>query len=149
MPETLQLDRIVPSKMKQALWAMLTATIACFFFLTLAGCNREEQPSHLIDENGTLRGVLEIAPYPPVPMQDTTLNLSISDAGRPLQGAKVELTLTMPGCTMAPSFGEAVEISAGEYQVQTVLTMAGAWQVDTKVSIQDQSEDLTFFFATK
>ena len=149
MPEALSPDKIDPSKMKPAWFAAIVTVLAGFIFVTLAGCSQEELPPHLNDVSGTLSGVLEIEPYPPVPMQDTTLTLSLSGAGQPLQGAKVELTLTMPGCTMAPSFVEAVEISAGEYQVQTVLTMAGAWQVDAKVSIQEQSEDLTFFFATK
>jgi hypothetical protein len=117
--------------------------------VVLVGCGGEKIPPHLTDEVGTLIGVLEIKPYPPAPMQDITLQLILTDSGQPVQGAIIELVLTMPDCPMPPSFLTAAEIGEGNYRVQTVLTMAGAWQVDASVSVQGKNEELTFFFATK
>jgi hypothetical protein len=130
----------------------ITRIIAILIFLMIAflvGCGGEKIPPHLTDEVGTFIGVLEIKPYPPAPMQDTTLQLILTDSGQPVQGAIIELMLTMPDCTMPPSFLTGAEIGEGNYQVQTVLTMAGAWQVDASVSVQGKNEELTFFFATK
>jgi hypothetical protein len=149
MPESLLLIKADAIRTKQDRIARIMAVISCFVIVVFVGCSGEKVATHLTDETGTLSGVLEIEPYPPVPMQDTTVFLTLSDSGKPVQDVKIELTLTMPGCTMAPSFLEAAEISAGVYQVQTVLTMAGAWQVDANISIQDRSEKLTFFFATQ
>jgi hypothetical protein len=150
MAESLLTTNANPKKMKQDVIARIMVLISCFLAVSLMGCDgKKAELLHLTDEAGSLVGTLEIQPYPPVPMQDTTLQLTLSDADQAVQGAKIELTLTMPGCTMAPSFLEAVEISAGVYQVQTVLTMAGAWQVDAVISTQTQSEEFTFFFATK
>ena len=114
----------------------------------IVGCTGEKTAPQLTDEIGTLTGVLKIEPFPPAPMQDTVLQLSLTDSGQPVQGAVIEMTLTMPGCAMAPSFLEATEIGEGKYQVQTVLTMSGDWKVDATVSIQGKNENLTFFFAT-
>jgi metal-sulfur cluster biosynthetic enzyme len=149
MPESLPLIKADIYRKKQDMIARMMVIISCFMAAALVGCKVEKAAPHLMDEAGTLTGVLEIHPDPPVPMQDTTLQITLSDSGQPVQNAKIELTLTMPGCTMAPSFLEAAEIRAGVYQVQTVLTMAGAWQVNAVISTQAQSEELTFFFATR
>ena len=106
-------------------------------------------PTQLNQTVGTLTATLVIRPYPPVPMQDTWLELALQDAGQPVSGATVRLTLTMPGCPMAPSYLEAVEQADGRYAAETVLTMAGAWQADADASLQGKEVHFTFFFATR
>jgi hypothetical protein len=117
--------------------------------LVLAGCGGTPPPTRLTQTAGTLTATLAVIPYPPVPMQDTTFELTLQEAGKPVIGATVHFTLTMPGCPMAPSYPEATEVSNGIYRAQTVLTMAGAWQADADVSLQYTSHQFTFFFATK
>jgi hypothetical protein len=106
-------------------------------------------PTQLTQTVGTLTATLAIRPYPPVPMQDTRLELALQDAGQPVSGAAVHLTLTMPGCPMAPGYPEAVEQAGGLYATETILTMAGAWQADADVSLPGQDMRFTFFFATR
>jgi hypothetical protein len=149
MPESQLPIRTHAIRIKKDMTAMTLAIISCLVVSVLVGCSGEKISPQLTDENGTLMGVLEIEPNPPVPMQDTIVRITLTDAGQPVRGAKIELTLTMPGCTMAPSFLEAIEAEEGIYQSQTVLTMAGAWQVDANISLQARSEALTFFFATQ
>jgi metal-sulfur cluster biosynthetic enzyme len=149
MPGSLPSFEVEAMRVKQDRIAKICVVLSCLIIVAIVGCSGEKVAPYLTDESGSLTGVLEIQPDPPVPMQDTTLQITLSDSGQAVQDAKIKLTLTMPGCTMAPSFLEAAEISAGVYQVQTVLTMAGAWQVDAVISTQTQREELTFFFATK
>jgi hypothetical protein len=117
--------------------------------LALAGCGGTPVPTQLTQTVGTLTATLAIRPYPPVPMQDTRLEVVLQDAGQPVSGATVRLTLTMPGCPMAPSYPEAVEQADGLYAAETVLTMAGAWRADADVSLPGQDVRFTFFFATR
>jgi hypothetical protein len=117
--------------------------------LALTGCGGTPVPTQLTQTVGTLTATLAIRPYPPPPMQDTRLEVTLQDAGQPVSGAVVHLTLTMPGCPMAPSYPEAVEQVGGLYATETVLTMAGAWQADADVSLPGQDVRFTFFFATR
>jgi hypothetical protein len=117
--------------------------------LVVAGCGGTPVPTQLTQTVGTLTATLTIRPYPPVPMQDTGLELALQDAGQPVSGAAVRLTLTMPGCPMAPSYPQAIEQADGRYAAKTVLTMAGAWQADVDVSLQGKDVRFTFFFATR
>jgi metal-sulfur cluster biosynthetic enzyme len=118
--------------------------------LWLAGCGVPPQPTRLRESVGTVVATLALSPDPPLPMQDTTLELRLADGGQPVVGATVVLTLTMPGCPMAPSYPELKDKGDGLYQVQTVLTMAGAWRADARVALPGgQDTQFTFFFATR
>jgi len=141
----------IPKKIKPfpAMIARIITAVSCLMVAVLVGCKGEKISPHLIDQAGTLSGVLEIQPNPPVPMQDTLFLLSLTDSGQAVQSAEVDLTLTMPGCTMAPSFLQAAAMGEGYYQVKTVLTMAGAWKVDARITRHEQEEELIFFFVTK
>jgi hypothetical protein len=127
----------------------LCAWLCLAVCLALTSCGGTPMPTQLTQTVGTMTATLAIRPYPPVPMQDTRLELALQDAGQPVSGATVHLTLTMPGCPMAPGYQEAVEQADGLYAAETVLTMAGAWQADADVSLQYTSHQFTFFFATK
>jgi metal-sulfur cluster biosynthetic enzyme len=93
---------------------------------------------------------LALIPDPPTPMQDTILEIELQEDGPPVIGATVAMTLTMPGCPMAPSYPALKDEGDGLYRVQTVVTMAGAWRADAKVaSPGGQDMQFTFFFATR
>jgi hypothetical protein len=94
--------------------------------MALTGCGGTPVPTQLTQTVGTLTATLAIRPYPPVPMQDTRLELALQDAGQLVCSATMRLTLTMPGCPMAPSYPEVVEQADGLYAAETILTMAGA-----------------------
>jgi hypothetical protein len=115
----------------------------------LAACIGSPPPIQLTQTKGALSATLRVIPYPPVPMQDITLELTVLENDQPINDASVHLTLSMPDCTMAPSYPEATEVHPGLYQARTILTMAGAWQADAEISFNEQKENFTFFFATK
>ncbi len=118
--------------------------------LWLVGCGGTPQPMHLRESVGTVVATLTLVSDPPVPMQDTTLELQLRDDGQPVVGATVHLTLTMPGCPMAPSYVALKDEGDGLYRAQTVLTMAGAWRADARVTFPGGADTpFTFFFATR
>ena len=119
--------------------------------LWLVGCGGvPSQPTHLEESAGTTVATLILIPDPPVPMQDTALELRLQDGGQPVIGATVAMTLTMPGCSMPPSHLTFQEKDNGLYRAQTVLTMAGAWQADASITFSsEQDTQFTFLFATK
>ena len=131
--------------MKRAILGFLSLAV----WLALTGCGGTPVPTQLTQTVGTLTATLAIRPYPPMPMQDTRLELALQDAGQPVSGATVRLTLTMPGCSMAPSYPPVTEQAGGLYAAETVLTMAGAWQADAAVSLPGKEVRLSFFFATR
>jgi hypothetical protein len=121
-----------------------------FALLWLVSCGVPPQPTRLSESVGPVAATLALIPDPPVPMQDTTLALRLQNDGQPVIGATVALTLTMPGCPMAPSYPALQDEGDGLYRAQTVLTMAGAWRADARVTFADgQDTQFTFFFATR
>lgn len=133
--------------MRRAIFALLFLTCS----LALGGCGEKASRTCLTQESGSLTATLAVVPYPPVPMRDATLELALRDAqGQPLSGASVRFDLTMPECiSMPPNKPEATEADPGVYRAQTIFTMAGAWQIDAEVSRAGESEQFTFFLATK
>jgi hypothetical protein len=119
--------------------------------LALSSCGKTASPVSLTQETDSLTATLAVFPYPPVPMRDATLELTLHDAGgQPVSGAKVRFDLTMPSCvSMPPNRPEATEDEPSVYRAQTIFTMAGAWQIDAEVSLAGVSEQLTFYLATK
>jgi hypothetical protein len=128
----------------------ISALLGFAILLWLASCGGTPQPTHMSESIGTVGATLILSPEPPVPMQDTTLAIELLDDGQPVVGATVALTLTMPGCPMAPSYPALQDEGNGLYRAQTVLTMAGIWRADAKVaSPEGQDMQFTFFFATR
>jgi hypothetical protein len=128
----------------------ICALLSLAALLCLVRCGGTPPPTRLRDMVGTVAATLTLIPDLPVPMQDTTVEVELQDDGQPVIGAKVRLTLTMPSCPMAPNHLELQDAGDGLYRVQTVLTMAGAWQADASVTFPDgEDAQLTFFFATR
>lgn len=118
--------------------------------LWLVGCGGTAQPRLTSKSVGTLVATLILDPDPPVPMQDTTLAIELQDNGEPVIGAAVALTLTMPGCPMAPSHPTLRDEGTGLYRAQTVLTMSGIWQADARFTFPDRPDtQFTLFFTAR
>ena len=83
---------------------------------------------------GALTAVLVIAPFPPVPMEEASLQLTVRDAsGQPFSGAKVLFDLTMPSMMMPRNTAEVTDQGDGVYTARVVFTMGGAWSIGTYV----------------
>ena len=86
------------------------------------GCSKPASPVSAIV---TAR---EVTPQPPR-VGPITVSFQLHDSTKPVTGAWVALEGDMSHAGMAPVFGDAREVSPGQYQGQLDLNMAGDWVV--------------------
>jgi len=113
--------------------------------LLLTGCSshkKSEAPTRSRPKSFQI--ALEAEPdHPCRQLVNTRFRVRVRDmAGKPVEGAKVFLDLTMPDMPMPPNSGYAeASGNPGEYVWKNaVFTMGGKWQVEVKVT-QGQKED--------
>jgi hypothetical protein len=125
-------------------------TTLCIAILVLVACGGPgtPYPESLTQTEGNLTAVLEVSPYPPVPMQDATLALSLQADGKPVSGATTTLNITMLDCTMAPDNPAATEEEVGIYRARTIFTMSGAYRIKATVAVEGESHVFIFYLAT-
>lgn len=95
------------------------------FFIVMvfaAGCTKSASPKSLAVTETS------ITPQPPY-AGPITVNFKLANDSKPLPGAHIALEGDMTHAGMAPVFGEAKEISPGQYQGQLTLSMGGDWVV--------------------
>lgn len=78
----------------------------------------------------------QISPQPPH-AGPITVNFKLADAAKPLTGAHVTLEGDMTHAGMTPVFGEAQEVSPGQYHGQVTLSMGGDWVVLMHITLPD------------
>jgi nitrogen fixation protein FixH len=131
--------------MKCATFVLLLLAIS----MTLSTCGEITSPN-FTQTAGSLSATLNVVPDPPVPMEETTLELTVRNAdGQPVVGADVRFDLTMPAMEMPPNRPEATEEENGVYRAQALFTMAGEWQILAEISSPGQSERFTFLLNTR
>ncbi|MBU0496191.1 MAG: FixH family protein [Chloroflexi bacterium] len=107
-------------------------------------------PESFTQTAGDLTANLVVAPYPPPLMQETTLELTLLDAGGlPVVGADVRLDLTMPGMAMPPNHPTLADMGGGIYRGPALFTMAGDWQIAVAVAYPGGSEQFAFRLHTR
>lgn len=115
---------------KAAGWRRALPALACAAVLLAAACRgpAETASSVLIEH--------EISPHPPE-VGTATFSLKLSDAARPVTGARVTLegNMTHPG--MAPIRAGATEVEPGLYRAPLDFTMGGDWVVLVRVALAD------------
>ena len=87
----------------------------------LAGCGRRDHAGAPLDVRWTLR------PQSPVVGPATLTVLLRDQTGAPVKGAKVSLEGHMSHPGMAPVLADAVERTAGVYEVSFAFPMQGDW----------------------
>lgn len=78
----------------------------------------------------------EVAPEPHS-VGPATLSLTLSEAGRPVPGAAVEIEAGMTHPGMRSIFATAREEGPGRYRAKLELTMAGDWFLLADVTLRD------------
>lgn len=78
----------------------------------------------------------QITPQPPQ-TGPIAVNFKLADASGPLTGAHITLEGDMTHAGMAPVFGDAHEVSPGQYQGQVTLSMGGDWVVLMHITLPD------------
>jgi YtkA-like len=135
--------------------AFLVAALAVLSLLSACGTaggpaahgNPSPKAATFAGTGAEFTAVLQVDPYPPRSMQQTLLDVTVSDLeGLPVQGATVTCDLTMPAMRMPPNKPQAVERTPGVYAAEAVFTMAGAWEAAVQVSLPDGRSE-TFRFA--
>jgi hypothetical protein len=67
------------------------------------------------------------------------LALTLTQHGRPLDGAHISLQISMPGMPMRPTHAEARATGHGIYQVAAPLSMFGGWRLAVQVAAPHQA----------
>jgi hypothetical protein len=88
------------------------------------------QTASLTAASGTVHARLQAVPLIPGTNHFT---LNLDDHGRPIVGARITLSATMPGMQMQPIYYPADQISAGVYAARGPVTMFGRWRFDLRI----------------
>lgn len=78
----------------------------------------------------------EFSPQP-ARVGPVTVSFRLSDAAKPISGARVSLEGDMTHAGMAPVFGNAQEVAPGRYQGQLTMNMGGDWVVLMHITLPD------------
>jgi hypothetical protein len=100
----------------------------CVSLAFLFACRRQEV--RLVDLNLTH----EVSPQPPR-VGPTTIDFTLTDAGKLVSGAQIKVEANMSHAGMAPIFAEATEEGVGHYRAVIDLSMAGDWVVIAYASL--------------
>lgn len=109
-----------------------------FIFLGLAlciailssGCREGEAPADIAF-------AYKFAPDPPR-TGIATISLKLADtAGKPINGARIDLEGNMSHAGMRPVFSEAREVGSGRYEAVLEFTMRGDWIVLVHITLPD------------
>jgi hypothetical protein len=96
-----------------------------------SGCNTTSDiPSDIVFEH-------KIAPDPPR-TGSSTVTLKLADsAGKPINGARINLEGNMSHPGMRPVFSEAREVESGRYVAPLEFTMMGDWFILFHITLPD------------
>ena len=109
----------------------------------LAGCGRIQR--HSSGAPDSFKVTLTTEPAPPL-VGDGLVIVTLADsAGRPVDGARLNLEGNMSHAGMVPVFEQATGGQQGVYRVPFQWTMAGDWIIDLKATLpQGQRLDRQF-----
>ena len=96
----------------------------------VVGCTRSASQRSIVVSDE------QITPQPPR-AGVLTVNFRLTDSSKPLTGAHIILEGDMTHAGMAPVFGDAHEVSPGQYQGQVTLSMGGDWVVLMHITLPD------------
>jgi hypothetical protein len=96
-----------------------------------SGCHKTgEKPPDIVFEH-------KIAPAPPR-TGSATVTLKLADsAGKPINGARINLEGNMSHPGMRPVFSEAREVESGRYEAPLEFTMKGDWFILFHITLPD------------
>ncbi len=103
----------------------------------LPSCGRVQQVDPTTQDAYLVTLVIE--PSPPAEGPGTVAATLIDPAGRPVDGARLEIEANMSHAGMVPVLASTAESHAGLYRVPLQWTMAGDWIVDLKFTLPDGS----------
>lgn len=100
----------------------------------LAGCRQSAQPTATNSPGVTI----QLAADPDKPaVGKVTLVVTLTNAGKPIDGATVSVKGDMNMAGMQPVLGETKDSTNGVYRIPFEWTMGGDWFVDVTVTLPD------------
>lgn len=121
--------------------SLVCLLLACTVGLALAACGRRESQAGKTAKTEALPAQLASwkiqlqAAEPVVPDQPTAFTATVKDsAGQAVADAQVELSLTMKTMDMGENRARLTQTAPGVYAGKATFTMAGPWQVETRVT---------------
>jgi hypothetical protein len=128
----------------------VAAIVLVLISMASSACGATATPYADTQISGSLSATLLVLPFPPVPMESTTLDLTLRDADQqPVSGASVSFDLTMPAMEMPVNRPQASEAEPGVYRANAVFTMAGEWRIQAEVSYKGRDEEFVFPLHTR
>jgi hypothetical protein len=118
--------RVIPT----ARCRLAARSFVCAAALLAGACHRSAGPASSVVVS------CDISPQPPR-VGPAVISLRLSDAGRPVTGARVTLEGDMTHAGMAPVFADATEVEPGRYRATLVFTMGGDWVVIVHAALPD------------
>jgi hypothetical protein len=112
-------------------WRAAFLGLALCANLFQSGCHKtSEKPPDIAFEH-------KIAPDPPR-IGSATVTLKLADsAGKPINGARINLEGNMSHSGMRPVFSEAREMESGRYEAPLEFTMRGDWFILFHITLPD------------
>jgi hypothetical protein len=118
------------------------------FLLALLSSGCAPHPTTSVVQNAPnpkLAMTLEMTPRPVTSLDPTIFNVRLHDAsGKPVSGAKVQISLAMPAMPMGDNTQTLRETREGEYGGTGRFTMAGAWRVTVTAASGSEQTAQTF-----
>lgn len=118
--------RVIPT----ARCRLAARSFVCAAALLAGACRGSVEPSSSVLVS------CDISPQPPR-VGPAVISLRLSDAGKPVAGARVTLEGDMTHAGMTPVFAEATEVEPGRYRATLVFTMGGDWVVLVHAALAD------------
>jgi YtkA-like len=108
---------------------------AVLLLVLVAGCGRVQRTgSAPADAYAVSMGT---EPSPPTVGPGTVVATLIDPAGRPVDGARLEVEANMSHAGMVPVLAATTDSRSGVYRVPLQWTMGGDWSVDLKFTLPD------------
>ncbi len=123
-------------------WSLVV--VLCCVALLAAGCGRIEAARPA--SNPDIVFSLAVQPNPPVVGPAELVVTLLDRAGKPVEGARLEVEGNMTHAGMQPAFGQGAGGQGGRYAVPMNWTMSGDWVVTVKATMpggQTASKDFS------
>lgn len=104
--------------------------ILLIFLVGSVGCTKSASQRSIVVSDG------QISPQPPR-VGPIIVSFKLADDAKALTGAHISLEGDMTHAGMAPVFGDAKEVSPGQYQGQLTLNMGGDWVALLHITLPD------------
>jgi cytochrome c5 len=115
-----------------------------------AGCDIQSGPCINTVGEDNLRVLFDVIPRPVTSMSELLFSVTLEKEGGPVQGAEIELKLTMPGMYMGENSPVLSQKGEGRYEGKGILPTCPkgekTWKGEVKITRNDMTETVSYVF---